>query len=526
MTFEAIQPKEKSGIMIGAKKSLSPVLVSEYSKDFELLVVEITINKKAIRMITGVGPHENKRKDIRMPFFLALEEEITKAELEGKSIYIELDANSKLGPERLPKDKHPMSNNGKILAAIIDRHALFVVNSSDKCKGSVTRRRVTTERIEESSIDLVITSSDMIEHLVSLEIDEERKHVITKLASKKGQMSKVESDHNVLISKFNLKWHTTKKHEKNEIYNMKNKQGQIKFKEETSNNTYLSSVFDDENEEIEISANRFINRLNNIIKKCFKKIRITNKPDKKTEDLYERWRVLQQKDDDKSKADLEAVEKELEKKIAENFKKISEETNKYNYEDGGFHSGKLWNLKKHLIPKHRDPPTAMMDSEGNLITRSDEINELALQKLAVERLWNWPMKEGMEALKEQKEILCEQNLNRARPNKSPEWTENDVVEVLKTLKKDVAREPLGYANEIFNPKVAGEDLIKAITKLVNRIKAKQTFPKCLGVGSKKTRQIIPPLSTSAGVNNIHTKEFFYPLLLTPPPLALIHFYQH
>jgi hypothetical protein len=85
-----------------------------------------------------------------------------------------------------------------------------VVNSSEKCKGSVTRRRVTTERTEESSIDLVITSSDMIEHLVSLEIDEERKHVITKLASKKGQMSKVESDHNVLISKFNLKWHTTK----------------------------------------------------------------------------------------------------------------------------------------------------------------------------------------------------------------------------------------------------------------------------------------------------------------------------
>ena len=121
----------------------------------------------------------------------------------------------------------------------------------------------------------------------------------------------------------------------------------------------------------------------------------------------------------------------------------------------------------------------MMDSEGNLITRSDEINELALQKLAVERLRNRPMKEGMEALKEQKEILCEQNLNRARANKSPEWTENDVVEVLKNLKKEVARDPLGYANEIFNPKVAGEDLIKAITKLVNRIKAKQTFPKCL-----------------------------------------------
>ena len=52
--------------------------------------------------------------------------------------------------------------------------------------------------------------SDIIEHLVSLDVDEERKHVITKLAHTKGKMSKVESDHTVLISKFNLKWHTRK----------------------------------------------------------------------------------------------------------------------------------------------------------------------------------------------------------------------------------------------------------------------------------------------------------------------------
>jgi hypothetical protein len=314
---------------------------------------------------------------------------------------------------------------------------------------------------------------------VSLEVDEERKHVITKLTKTKGKMSKVESDHNVLISKFNIKCHTRKKHEKNEMYNLKNKQGQLKFKNETSNNRYLSSVFDDENEDVECCANEFIKRLNKVIQKCFKKIRITNKSDKQTEELYERWRNLQRKDDAKSKEDLETIEKELEEKIADNFRKIEEETSKYNCEDGGFHSGKLWNLKKQLFPKHRDPPTAMMDSDGNLVTTSDEINELALQKLAVERLRNRPIKEGMETMKEQKEMLCQQNLKKARCNKSPDWTENDVIEVLKNLKKDVARDPLGYANELFNPKVAGDDLVKAITKLVNRIKAEQTFPKCL-----------------------------------------------
>ena len=74
-------------------------------------------------------------------------------------------------------DKHPMSRNGKILVAIIVRHSLFVVNSSDKCNGLITRRRVITQRTEESSLDLVITSSDMVDHLVSFEVDEEEKNM-------------------------------------------------------------------------------------------------------------------------------------------------------------------------------------------------------------------------------------------------------------------------------------------------------------------------------------------------------------
>ena len=181
-------------------------------------------------------------------------------------------------------DKHPMSRNGKILVAIIDRHSLFVVNSSDKCNGLITRRRVITQRTEESSLDLVITSSDMVDHLVSLEVDEERKHVFSKPTSNKDSLLKVESDHNVLITKFKLKWHTHKKHDKNEMYNMKNTKGQAMFKHETSNTQYLASSFDDEDEDLEVSTTKFIKRLNNLIKKCLKKLRIT---DKKTEDLYD-----------------------------------------------------------------------------------------------------------------------------------------------------------------------------------------------------------------------------------------------
>ena len=64
-----------------------------------------------------------------MAFFLALEEEIVKAELAGKSILIEMDANSKLGPHMIPGDVHVQSENGKILSTIIARHGLIVGNS-------------------------------------------------------------------------------------------------------------------------------------------------------------------------------------------------------------------------------------------------------------------------------------------------------------------------------------------------------------------------------------------------------------
>ena len=109
--------------------------------------------------MTGYGPQETWSEAERLPFFLALEQEIIKAEMQGKSMYIEMDSNSKLGPQIIPSDPHPQSTNGKLLAGIIDRHGLIVANGLDeKCEGAITRRRVTTDSVEESIIDHVLIS--------------------------------------------------------------------------------------------------------------------------------------------------------------------------------------------------------------------------------------------------------------------------------------------------------------------------------------------------------------------------------
>ena len=107
--FEAIRKKVKGGTMIGAHNGLRPILISEYSEDFELLVIEIKVSNKEIRIMSGYGPQESWPEQQRPPFFLALEEEIIKSELAGKSILMELDANSKLGKELIPGDIHSQS---------------------------------------------------------------------------------------------------------------------------------------------------------------------------------------------------------------------------------------------------------------------------------------------------------------------------------------------------------------------------------------------------------------------------------
>ena len=47
-------------------------------------------------------------------------------------------------------------------------------------------------------------------------------------------------------------------------------------------------------------------------------------------------------------------------------------------EDGSNNGVKLWSLRRKLFPRSRDPPTAMLDSCGNLITSQEGVEEEAI----------------------------------------------------------------------------------------------------------------------------------------------------
>ena len=318
IVFESIRMKEH-GTMLGAHVKLQPVLINEYSETFEMLVVQVRVEGKEIRVITGYGPQENLKPDKTMPFFSKLEEEVVSAKLANKSIIIQIDANSKLGKSVIPKDPKDQSPNGAILADIIDRNALIVANSlEDKCSGVITRSRTTDGRIEESVIDYVIISADLYDDIDQLIIDEKGEHALNKITHSKNMVRKVTSDHNVMLSKFSLTMSKIKPPKKDEVFNFRNKDNLIKFMEATSNCPSLSNVFDTK-DDLNIQTEKFLKTLDKCIKKSFTKVRLGSKKPTEYETLYSRWVEVRHKEDNISKMESKELETELADKFADNI---------------------------------------------------------------------------------------------------------------------------------------------------------------------------------------------------------------
>ena len=370
--YEAIRKKEH-GTMMGVHVSLQPMLISEYSDKFEMLVVEVKISNKEVRVITAYGPQENLSIEERMPFFSTLEEEIVSANMSNKSIIIQMDANSKLGRGLVPKDNHEQTQNGAALAGVVERNALVVLNSLNTgVKGAVTRRRVTVNSIEESIIDFVMISPDLLGEFEELIVNEQKDYALTKISKRKDNTEIHQSDHNVMITKFSMNW-AKDETEKEEVLNLKDKESQKRFKEETSNTKKLSEVFDNE-DDLEKQTKKFLKRLQRCIHMCFKKVKICKDKVTDYEKLYKLWKELRVKEDNISQKEAQEIETRLADKYAEGiYKEIKSEIENIKYDEGGLNSGNLWRLKNKLNKKYPDPPTAMKDEHGNLITGKKEI---------------------------------------------------------------------------------------------------------------------------------------------------------
>ena len=175
------------------------------------------------------------------------------------------------------------------------------------------------------------------------------------------------------------------------------------------------------------------------------------------------------------KQELDEVENDI---ADEACRIVYEETKGLDNEDGGFNPGHLWKLKDKIIPKQCNVQTAMKDVNGKLVTNVEDIKKHTINHFK-NVLRNRPIKEDLKEYQIEKEELCQSRLEQSKNNKTPDWTKKDLIKVLKDLKNKKSRDPNNLANEIFDPKVAGEDLVLTILALMNRIKTDQVYPQCL-----------------------------------------------
>ena len=107
---------------------------------------------------------------------------------------------------------------------------------------------------------------------------------------------------------------------------------------------------------------------------------MTHKVDKELEELYSKKSELKNKTDAISKKKLEELEEKMAEIYSEDMsKKIKDELNGINCEDGGWNSGFLWKLRSKISPRPEEPPTAMESSNGVLLTDPLEIQKEAIK---------------------------------------------------------------------------------------------------------------------------------------------------
>ena len=474
--FELVRKsREGGGLALGCLKELQPAWVREGDDDVEALSVEIIFKNMKIRCCVAYGCQENDTLDRKDAFWTYLDEEVDLAEQNETGFVLQFDGNLWAGSQMIPGDPRPQNKNGKIFQEFLEQHPnLTVVNSLALCEGLLTRTRTREDRVEKSVLDFFVVCNRVLPFLTKMVIDEDKKYILTNYQAVRNGGKASDSDHNTQYIDLDLKLETVKP-ERIEMFNFKDKEGQIKFKQLTSETSEFSQCFQN-NSPLSEQIENWRTVLKSSCRQSFSKIRIKKNKlisvnPKFSKLIDERNALLKDCDnpDDKRKLDklnieIASIEAEENRgKLMENFKYFSDNPEKIDM-------SKMWKLMKKLWPKHgNNLPTAKRNHKGKLVTGAREIKSL-LGKEYRERLRSRPLRPDLLAMGRNKRKIFQLKMKLAERRESPDWTMNDLDKALGKLKNNKSRDFEGYINEIFKKNVIGSDLKKSLLIMFNKLR--------------------------------------------------------
>ena len=274
------------------------------------------------------------------------------------------------------------------------------------------------------------------------------------------------SDHFTVIIDFDIEY-KKQKPDRQEVFDFKDPEGQQKFMNILNTEDKLTQCFNS-NQDIETQVDNWFSQLNVIFGRSFKKIRLNGKTKETESSNLQKTRsaIIQSlKKDPKNenlKADLENVTSKLTSLVSENnYEKIKENFQHLDQTEGEISSAGIWKITKKEFPKNtKSAPSAKLDVNNRLISDPIGLKKLYSETF-VHRLRQRPIKEDYSNLYELQKILLEKRLLLTVDEKSQDWTEEDLIAVLSSLKNGKCRDPLGMINEIFKPPIAGRDLVES-----------------------------------------------------------------
>ena len=323
--------------------------------------------------------------------------------------------------------------------------------------------------------------------LVKMKIDEERIRTLTKYVSTCGRINKIESDHNLIFCEFNLSYQKRKSENNNRstIFNFKNPACLEMYHEATSQ---CDDLFDLSTSNIPLSekSDLFLQKLNKILHKTFTKSRIGNSKSRicQADQLMKLKSTLKVqlrnvRNDGMKKfisLKIEFIENMISLESSEeNVNKVNEYIRSIETESGGFSQLGMWKLKSKLCPRSHDPPTAKLDRNGKLVTNPQKLLDLYVETYS-DRLSHKRIKAEYKDIFLLKNHLWQLRAEQCSGVKTEQWTRKDLNTVLKSLKNNKSRGPLGMVSEIFKPGVIGEKLELSILALMNSIKNEKVAP--------------------------------------------------
>ena len=417
------------GLALSARTELNPAFVQDGGDKVEALTVDIHMKQMTISCTTAYGPQESDKLEKKNLFWEYLTETAVDAKDEGKGFILQGDLNAWLGSKIIPGDKRIQNKNGKMFEDFLSTNDLTVVNSLPICKGVNTRVVLRKNKLIESVLDFYVVCQRVLQSVVNMEIDVDRKYIVTNFNKVRKGGNITDSDHLTSNLTVNFKVIPQKPH-KIVTYNFRDKEGQEAFKESTSNTEEFSKCFMNNNH-VNLQATDWMKVLMTHIDKAFPKIRIISnniKPSSASKLINIRNSLIIAKKEDseefkKITIEIADILAEESKSKAYRFRKFCDQGNTLNVTE-------MWKLKKKLWPKKKCAlPVAKRNHQGKMVSSPHDLRSLLLKEYK-ERLRTRPCHPDMKVIKPFRNKLIKIKLKVARQNQTKPFKMQDLDKVL------------------------------------------------------------------------------------------------